>query len=118
MPGTTKRGPPLPMHWPLCASTTGGKWVFVYPAVRTRWENCPQLCASPLSMRCAVRANGQSRAQDMLNLLVLSPRCFCIILVFSLSCVLPAQDRNVQSWSGTLSNEAGDAISDATVQVS
>ncbi|MFL6465673.1 MAG: carboxypeptidase regulatory-like domain-containing protein [Bryobacteraceae bacterium] len=54
----------------------------------------------------------------MLNLLVLSPRCFCIILVFSLSCVLPAQDRNVQSWSGTLSNEAGDAISDATVQVS
>src|SRR3954452_2027267 len=54
----------------------------------------------------------------MLNLLVLGPRCFCIILIFSLSCVLPAQDRNVQSWSGTLSNEAGDAISDATVQVS
>ncbi|MBV9306207.1 MAG: hypothetical protein JOZ45_08705, partial [Acidobacteriaceae bacterium] len=52
----------------------------------------------------------------MLNALVLSPRCLCLILV--LSGVLAGQDRNVQSWSGLLNNEAGNAVTDATVQVS
>ena len=54
----------------------------------------------------------------MLNSLVLSPRCPCLILAFALSGVAPAQDHNVQSWSGLLNNEAGNAVTDATVQVS
>ena len=54
----------------------------------------------------------------MLSLLVLSPRYFWVIFIFSLDCVLPAQDRNVQSWSGILANEAGDAITDAALKIS
>ena len=51
------------------------------------------------------------------ELLVLSPRCFFLIIFF-LAAMLPAQDRNAQSWSGILSNEAGDAMANAVVQVS
>ena len=47
---------------------------------------------------------------------MLSPRCF--FLLFVLTAILPAQDRNLQSWGGILSSEAGDAITDAAVQLS
>ncbi len=45
-----------------------------------------------------------------------SPRCF--FLLFLLAAILPAQNRNLPSWSGILSSEAGDAITDAVVQLS
>jgi hypothetical protein len=47
---------------------------------------------------------------------VFNLRCLC--LFFVLKAILPAQDRNLPSWGGVISDEAGNAITNAIVQLS